>query len=262
MNNISNFIHFKESFAKISLCVLFIANLSINQTINPPVIVNDISAGLYATQVLSDSTSYQYFFIRNIGGDGNIEAKIKVDTFTLTQQFFIKGNSRDTLICTFKTNKQKSDSSYHQYQIAISFPGFTLSANVNSERWQGYNVPPFYINYIPNGLESVKLIWWGDIPTQVKENPDKLVTTFSLQQNFPNPFNPCTTIRYNLQEQSFVTLRVFDVLGREVSNLVNERQQAGTHMVIFDGTNIPSGLYFYRLEAGVFYDSKKLLLLK
>jgi len=262
MNIFSKFFLFEGKFFKICLCILFIPNLLLAQTSNPPLIVNDISAEGYTTQVLDGGISYQYFFIRNIGGDGVIKVEIQVDTFALTQQFIIKGNSRDTLICIFKTIRQTSSASYHQYQIAVTFPGDTLSAVVNSEEWQGYNVPPFYINYIPTGIDSAKLIWWGDIPTQVNKDSINLPVKFTLQQNFPNPFNPNTTIQFSLREQSFVVLKVFDALGREVRTLVNEHQQSGMHMVIFDGTNLPSGVYFYKLEAGTCSDTKKFLLLK
>jgi hypothetical protein len=85
---------------------------------------------------------------------------------------------------------------------------------------------------------------------------------FSLEQNYPNPFNPSTTIRYQLPVNGFVTLKVYDVLGREVKTLVSERENAGIHVVGFNATNLPSGVYFYRLQAGTYHDTKKLLLLK
>ncbi len=86
--------------------------------------------------------------------------------------------------------------------------------------------------------------------------------SFLLRQNYPNPFNPSTAIGYQLPGNAFVVLRVFDVLGRKVKTLVNERQIAGKHSVTFDASGLPSGVYFYRLEAGSYHDTKKLLLLK
>lgn len=85
---------------------------------------------------------------------------------------------------------------------------------------------------------------------------------YSLLQNYPNPFNPSTTINYELPHASQVSLTVYDMLGREVSVLVNERREAGVHEVKFDGSGLASGVYFYRIQAGSFVQTKKLLLLK
>jgi hypothetical protein len=85
---------------------------------------------------------------------------------------------------------------------------------------------------------------------------------FSLQQNYPNPFNPSTTIRYELPKASQAKLSVFDILGSEMSILVNERREAGVHEVKFDGSQLASGVYFYRLQAGDFLSTKKMLEMK
>jgi hypothetical protein len=86
--------------------------------------------------------------------------------------------------------------------------------------------------------------------------------TFSLEQNYPNPFNPSTTIRYVLPKASRVVLKVYDVLGRDVKTLVQETQSAGEHNAIFDASGFPSGLYFYRFQAGEFVQTKRLVLVK
>lgn len=85
---------------------------------------------------------------------------------------------------------------------------------------------------------------------------------FVLEQNYPNPFNPSTVIGYRLPAKSDVVLRVTDLLGREVATLVQQAQQAGRYEVKFDGSNVPSGVYFYMLQAGSYSVTKKLLLLK
>jgi len=82
-----------------------------------------------------------------------------------------------------------------------------------------------------------------------------------LLQDYPNPFNPSTTIKFELPKTSYVRLSVFDILGREVSVLVNERKNAGSYEVKFNGSNFASGVYFYRLQAGSFVQTKKRLLL-
>jgi len=87
-------------------------------------------------------------------------------------------------------------------------------------------------------------------------------TAFSLTQNYPNPFNPSTRIAYGLPKNSVVTLRVYNTLGQEVAVLQNGEQDAGFHEVVFDGTRLGSGVYFYRIQTGTFVQSMKLLLLR
>jgi len=85
---------------------------------------------------------------------------------------------------------------------------------------------------------------------------------FDLIQNFPNPFNPTTTIYYRIPEKSTVSLKVFNLLGSEVISLVNEEKSAGSYQVEFSAVNLPSGIYFYRLQAGSSIETKKMILLK
>jgi len=85
---------------------------------------------------------------------------------------------------------------------------------------------------------------------------------FQLQQNYPNPFNPSTKIQFRVSSFAFVNLRVFDVLGREVRTLVNENLQSGSYETTFDATGLASGVYFYRIHAGEFVQTKKLTILK
>ena len=97
----------------------------------------------------------------------------------------------------------------------------------------------------------------------IKENGLALIPSgFKLEQNYPNPFNPETVIRYSLSENRFVSLKVYDQLGKEVVILFNEKQNAGTYEVDFDGSNLPSGIYFYRLSTGDFAHTKRMILLK
>jgi hypothetical protein len=85
---------------------------------------------------------------------------------------------------------------------------------------------------------------------------------YSLSQNYPNPFNPVTTIGYSLAARSGVSLIVYNTLGQSVATLVDEIQEPGTHDAKFDGSRFASGVYFYRMHAGSFTESKKLILLK
>ncbi len=98
--------------------------------------------------------------------------------------------------------------------------------------------------------------------TGVDERNNRILSNFNLLQNFPNPFNPTTVITYQLPMNTLVTLKVYDALGRLVRTLVNENQTAGTHSVTFNASNLSSGVYFYRLSAGNFVSTKKLMLIK
>lgn len=91
-----------------------------------------------------------------------------------------------------------------------------------------------------------------------KEIPDK----YYLHQNYPNPFNPNTNIKYQITNNSFVTLKVFDVNGREISTLVNEKQSAGTYEANFDASDLSSGVYFYRITAGDYEKTIRMVLVK
>jgi hypothetical protein len=85
---------------------------------------------------------------------------------------------------------------------------------------------------------------------------------YTLYQNYPNPFNPTTTINYDLPKNSHITLKVYDALGREVATLVDQEKTAGSYQATVDGSRFASGVYFYRIEAGTFSQTKKLLLVK
>jgi dienelactone hydrolase len=109
-------------------------------------------------------------------------------------------------------------------------------------------------------VDNLRLKYPGTL-TGVENTPFS-PALFRLEQNYPNPFNPSTTISYQLPANCVVVLKLFDVLGREVKTLVDERQSAGSHSVRFNAGSLPSGVYFYRLEAGTYRDTKKLVLLK
>jgi len=94
------------------------------------------------------------------------------------------------------------------------------------------------------------------------ENPELLSTWFVLDQNYPNPFNPSTAIRYGLPHKSAVQLAIFNTLGQQVATVVQGEQEAGFHEVRFDASGLAGGVYFYRLQAGTYVETRKLLLLR
>ncbi len=98
--------------------------------------------------------------------------------------------------------------------------------------------------------------------TDLLEVDQDIPETYALRQNFPNPFNPSTEIRFDLPEDAMVSLVIYDVLGREVARLVQEELPAGTHRARFNAGNLPSGVYFYRIQAGDFHNTHRMTLLK
>ncbi len=98
--------------------------------------------------------------------------------------------------------------------------------------------------------------------TDTKNNQSNLPSGYTLQQNYPNPFNPTTTITYSLPKSSFVTLKIYDLLGREVTTLVNEEKHSGMYKVTWNAQNLPSGVYFNKITTGQYTKVSKMLLLK
>jgi photosystem II stability/assembly factor-like uncharacterized protein len=167
-----------------------------------------------------------------------------------------------------------------------AFGSKTIHTTDGGQTWQSYWIPT---EYSVNSVQFVndKLGWFtgdgGAILKYFKDEPSFIETeefeieklTFSLSQNYPNPFNPVTKIKYTIPtppvssplvkgrtKEGFVTLKVYDILGREISTLVNEEKPAGEYEVGFDGTALTSGIYFYQLRAGQFTETKKMILLK
>jgi photosystem II stability/assembly factor-like uncharacterized protein len=102
---------------------------------------------------------------------------------------------------------------------------------------------------------------FANVPIGFKNN-NEVVNGFRLYQNYPNPFNPVTVISYQLVVNSYASLKVYDVLGKEVITLVNEQQKPGKYQVEWDGTNYSSGVYYYKLQAGDYTETKKMVLIK
>jgi hypothetical protein len=102
----------------------------------------------------------------------------------------------------------------------------------------------------------------SQIMTFVENRGEHIPRRYVLEQNYPNPFNPSTTISFSLPAKSYVVLKVYDMLGKEVATLIQKELSSGNHIQQWNASNVSSGVYFYRLEAGVFMDTKKLILLR
>jgi hypothetical protein len=112
------------------------------------------------------------------------------------------------------------------------------------------------------GVSANYVARWNSGTSRVEQLSSTAPKTFLLEQNYPNPFNPSTTIRYQLPVASEVKLEVYDVLGKKIATVVNERQSAGSYQVVWNASGLSSGTYFYRLQAGTFVETKKMIMVK
>jgi hypothetical protein len=148
------------------------------------------------------------------------------------------------------------------YRMLLTAQPFTLA--VNQTRTVAFGI------VMGNGLaemqanaDTMQAIYQKVLVTGVEETrTGEIPREYSLEQNYPNPFNPSTIIRFSLPRSGHVTLKVYDLLGREVETLVDGQRPAGSYNVEWTPNGLASGVYFYRIQAGAFSDVKRLVLLK
>jgi hypothetical protein len=113
------------------------------------------------------------------------------------------------------------------------------------------------------GPSPYKLYWDGyNLTTRINNNKTETPDKYSLSQNYPNPFNPVTKINFSIPKNGFVTIKIYDILGKEVDVLVNKEYSAGVYSIDYDGSKLSSGVYFYKLCSGNFIETKKMMLVK
>ncbi|RPI18094.1 MAG: T9SS C-terminal target domain-containing protein [Ignavibacteriae bacterium] len=152
-----------------------------------------------------------------------------------------------------KVTATNLDASFPEDTLLLQTNPFVLPVLVNSNN---------YINLNSNTYIDIPVVSTGlDAFTEnVFSTTDPV--EYKLNQNYPNPFNPATTIQYTIAKQDLVTLKIYDLLGREVKTLVNEFQEAGEHSVFFNASELASGIYFYKITSAGFQDVKRMVLLK
>ncbi len=180
----------------------------------------------------------------------------------------------DTLQPGAPTNA--TDRMYYTSAGTVSPGTFSASTQFSEHApgWSANGYIPFLVEYYDVGGDAAA-VWIGQdgankrlymdrlaAVTGISPNGNETPDQFSLGQNYPNPFNPVTNINFSLPVSGFVSLKVFDVLGREVATLVDKQINAGSYTVNFDASKLSSGVYFYRLTSGEFSDIKKLMLVK
>jgi len=134
-----------------------------------------------------------------------------------------------------------------------------VSINIQYDMALDKNANVFVTGKSGGSMATVKFV---QTPTVINQASNNYPEEFKLEQNYPNPFNPTTNLEFGISELGFVSLKVYDVLGIEVATLVNEKKNAGSYTVQWNAADYPSGIYFYKLEAGNFSQTNKMLLIK
>jgi hypothetical protein len=149
----------------------------------------------------------------------------------------------------------------HQNHTAVDTLAAIGRNTANYTVASGFQDPRYFLN---GGFQPVLTSLWNflSLPVGITNNGGNVPNEYSLGQNYPNPFNPTTNIKFSVPNNGLVKIVIFDILGRQVGTLLNEVKTAGNYTVDFDASNLSSGAYFYRLEAGNFTETKKMLLVK
>jgi len=219
--------------------------------------------GYVAYGILQDGVGYWMKFSsgETISHDGLGRT---VDTIAVTEGWNMVGSLSSSLIISNVSSIPGGivTSPFYKYDN-----GYTASGTI--EPGQGYWVKVSQAGQLVMSTTSappgnrIRIEDTGELPPPPPDEISSVLPdAYSLEQNYPNPFNPVTNIRYSLPISQYIRLSVFNMLGQEVAVLVNESQEAGYRTVSFDATNLPSGVYTYRITAGTFTDGKKMLLLK
>ncbi len=145
--------------------------------------------------------------------------------------------------------------------IFVSLDTGTTWKNISTDLEAPFAFAVSYSNVLVGTGNGIWLYSLSQL-TKVKENVVKTPSDYRLNQNYPNPFNPSTTISFALPFRSLVSLKIFDMLGREVATIISQEMSAGNYSKQWNATNVSSGIYYYRLQAGTYIETKKLVLLK
>jgi hypothetical protein len=184
----------------------------------------------------------------------------------------LNGTIGGTLTPTFIWNPVPSTSSY-RFQISriSNFNQITDSLTLADTQYTiGYGKLSNLLTYFwrvcainQYGTGNWSTIWsYSYLLTGITQNDKDIPKEYKLYNNYPNPFNPTTNVQFSIVNVHYVTLKVFDILGRNVATLVNEQLQPGTYEVTWNAQNYTSGVYFYRLQSGDFTDTKRMLMIK
>ena len=232
-----------------------------------------IDANTVTTLQFAFTWNYVDMVIDSVKASAAFEA-MEIGPFYYLDEMISRSNDSDIAFCsgTSLFTNFPSNANY-QHVATIYFTVNNWSASRGSITVDTIQHPDYASTdyaYVNNAV-IYKPIWKGpiNVSTSAVDESDvsNIPTSFELEQNFPNPFNPTTSIKFGLPTKSHVSVKVYNLLGQEITTLVNEDLSAGTHTTEWDGrdknqTEVASGIYFYKLIAGDFIDTKKMMLIK
>jgi hypothetical protein len=209
--------------------------------------------------MLTDKTSWPYI---NVANNDSVDPGFNASLVQMA------GSKMAIFVDTLWHNNE-SGLGIRPYVYSLYDPPTWDGVPTNWASIQGYPVPE-NLAYSNTSLQHAgtdgkalgDLNWFPEQLTAIVKNPDIVPAKFELSQNFPNPFNPTTEIQYSIPRSGIVTLKVYNMLGQEVTTLVNQQQTAGSYKVDFNASNLASGIYLYKLQAGNYTLTKKMVLLK
>ena len=220
---------------------------------------NTSSADIY----VSEYVNYNYVLAEKLGPEINSENGYEGTPFIAPDESYLifdrvaAGSNYADLFISFKQNGMWSE--------AVNMSELNTGAH---ELYGNVSPNGRFIMFL-SGRSGILLPYWvdaqiinnyiSDVDNEIKDGD---LHSFQLLQNYPNPFNPDTKIPYSINQTSFVTLKVYDVLGNEITTLVNEEKPAGEYEVNFDGSELTSGVYFYQLISNSYIESKNMILMK
>jgi hypothetical protein len=270
-----------------------------NQTayLRPFVMPSSMSDSSREAQMFSDKTNFPHLLTGN-----NIEYIPNSSPYSVSSSSFIDPEFSDSTIYAFtdsavawKACSFREELGLSDYPVASSWPNilFTKEADGHNEGnptvWPRINGAYTNSDLLSASIEKLplgdlnwfpekKAIWEAHKTeimqhilsqnesqlsvTSVKQTNNLTPSKFEISQNYPNPFNPSTTIKYSIPQSGLVTLKVYNVLGQEVANLVNQVQKSGSYTVNFNASKLASGVYMYKIQAGDYSQTKKMMLLK
>ena len=223
--------------------------------VNPDPVVKTASL---ETIILEDSTSEKVFVTSNIDVSANDSIHIREkDRSELLLQNYGESSKYDLQI---RTVSAKGQSIFNRAEILLP----KNSSHQIVPVWDNLKSDPvkILIDMGNDGTVDDSLIVTNEVTYIEENNYVGIPKEFKLLQNYPNPFNPSTTISFELPQKSEVNLTIYNTLGQVVATLINEIKQAGQHQIVFDASDLPNGVYIYRIKAGSYTSAKKMILLK